>query len=85
MNDDSDAVSENSKLLSRAGNKKPRSSFIEVRDSISRSSETYKRMSVEVMGISNPVETKFEKELKEQILKDKEIWDEIESFEEIEE
>ena len=83
-NDDSDAVSENTTLLSRAGKKNPRSSLIGVRDSLSRSTESYRRISVEIMGIPNPVEMKFEKELHERLLKDKETWDEIESFDAIE-
>ena len=81
---DSDVVSENTTLLADRTKKDPRASLIEINDTFSKSSETFRRMSVEVMGIPNPVDTKYEKELNEQLKKDQELWDELEKLDSIE-
>mmetsp|Transcript_9778 Transcript_9778/g.29114 ORF Transcript_9778/g.29114 Transcript_9778/m.29114 type:complete len:548 (-) Transcript_9778:652-2295(-) len=77
---DSDAgvVSEVTALLPKPPREKVRrASVVEISDSFSRSSEVNRRMSVEIMGIPNPVETKFEKELGEKLLEDKQYWEEL--------
>jgi len=83
-NKDTVAVSENTMLLSHAAKKVPRASLVEISDRLSTSSKAYRRMSVEIMGVPNPVETKYETELNEQLLNDKKLWDEIEKLDAIE-
>lgn len=75
-----DVVSENTSLLVKAGKKPPRASILEISDTFSRSSEAYRRMSVEAFGIPNPVDTKYEQELLEELKKDEELWDELEQL-----
>ena len=79
-----DAASENTKLLANALKKAPRTSLIEISDTFSKPSEVARRMSVEVMGIPNPVDTKYEKELNEQLMRDEALWDELEKLDSIE-
>jgi len=83
-NNDTDAISENTMLVSGAAKNSSRSSLIAINDRFSVSSEAYRRMSVEIMGVPNPVETKYEMELNKQLLIDKELWDEIEKLDDIE-
>jgi len=84
-NNDTDAVSENTTLLSNnAAMKSSRSSRIAISDRFSLPSESYRRMSVEIMGVPNPVETKYEMELNKQLLIDKKLWEEIETLDAIE-
>jgi len=73
------ATSETSKLLSRSKAKKnvPRSSQIEISEAFSRASEVTRRQSVECNGTTNPFDTKYEKELRDRLWKDKMEWDEI--------
>ena len=62
-NNNSNAISKNTRLLSPAGKKNLQSSVIEISDTLSRSSESYRRMSTEITGIPNPMDSKFEKGL----------------------
>lgn len=79
--DDTDVVSENTALL---GKKAPRASILEISDTFSRTSEAYRRMSVEALGIPNPVDTKYEQELLEELKRDEELWDELEKMDSLE-
>lgn len=81
---DTDTVSESTTLLPRVAKRSPRASLLEISDTFSKSSEVCRRMSVEVMGIPNPVETKYEKELNEQLRKDEKLWEELEALDSIE-
>ena len=83
-NNDTDVVSEKSTLLPHAKKKAPRASLIEISDTFSTTSEACRRMSVEIMGVPNPVDTKYEKELKDQLMKDEELWEELEKLDSIE-
>ena len=83
-NNSTGTVSENTTLLSHREKRSPRASIIEISDTFSRSSKAYRRISVEIMGVPNPVETKYEMELNEELLKDKEVWDELEKLDSIE-
>jgi len=83
-NNSTGTVSENTTLLSHREKRSPRASIIEISDTFSRSSKAYRRISVEIMGVPNPVETKYEMELNEELLKDKEVWDELEKLDAIE-
>jgi len=77
---DSNSVSESTTLMSHDDNNNknlPRASMIEISDTFSRASEVNRRMSVECMGIINPVDTKYEKELNDKLAKDKKEWEEI--------
>ena len=81
--DDTGAVSESTMLVSSAEKRIPRVSVIQISETFSRSSEINRRMSVECEGIPNPFETKYEMELGEKILKDKEYWEEFEKANEM--
>jgi len=79
--DDNDGVSDESTtlLLSKDDGKKKlltRASIIEISDTFSIKSEANRRMSVECMGIPNPVDTKYEKEFGEKLEKDRKSWEE---------
>jgi len=74
--DDSDVdMSENTTLLSKDVSN--RASVIRISDTLSVQSEARRRMSVEIMGIPIPVDTKYEKELGDKLEKDKKEWEEI--------
>lgn len=79
--DNTDVVSENTALL---GKKAPRASILEISDTFSRTSEAYRRMSVEALGIPNPVDTKYEQKLLEELKRDEELWDELEKMDSLE-
>ena len=81
---DTGADSESTKLLSPRENRTPRASVVEISETFSRASEVNRRMSVDCMGISNPVETKYEQELATKLLEDKKIWEELQELDEIE-
>jgi len=81
--DDTGAVSESTMLVSSAQNKISRVSVLQINQTLSRSSEIYRRTSVECEGIPNPFETKYEMEMGEKILTDKEFWEEFEYENEI--
>jgi membrane protein implicated in regulation of membrane protease activity len=81
------AISETTTLLppkQKRESRAPRTSIIDISDAFSVSSRTSRRLSVEIMGVSNPVDTKYEMELDEQLLVDKELWDELEAMDEME-
>lgn len=83
--DDKEVISENTALLVKNTEKNaPRASLVEISDTFSSTSEVYRRMSVEALGIPNPVDTKYERELTEELKKDQQLWDEIEQLDCIE-
>eukprot|EP00534_Pseudo-nitzschia_fraudulenta_P000844 CAMPEP_0201128538 /NCGR_PEP_ID=MMETSP0850-20130426/34016_1 /ASSEMBLY_ACC=CAM_ASM_000622 /TAXON_ID=183588 /ORGANISM="Pseudo-nitzschia fraudulenta, Strain WWA7" /LENGTH=520 /DNA_ID=CAMNT_0047397757 /DNA_START=116 /DNA_END=1678 /DNA_ORIENTATION=+ len=82
--DDDDGVSETTTLLPLRSKSARRSSQIEISDTFSRASQSYRRLSVECIGVPNFVETKFEQDLNNTILHDSEQWDELLKLGEIE-
>jgi len=80
---DDGVVSESSALMG-AKTTTRRASLVEINDRFSVYSEAQRRLSVEVMGVPNPFETKYEKELNQQLLNDKKEWEELERLDRIE-
>jgi len=90
--DTTDGVSDESTtlLLSNDGDSSkkkkslPRASIVEISDTFSIQSEANRRMSVECMGIPNPVETKYEQEFAEKLKQDRKSWEELQQLDAVE-
>ena len=78
--DDGDSSTKKKKKLPLS----PRASILEISDALSIQSEAKRRMSVECMGIPNPLETKYEQEFVDKLEQDRKSWEEIQKMDAVE-